>query len=676
MKTPYYKTVYDEEAIVDALYGETVDSYIPFYPLLHNQTLVPERPAEESGSWGVAIRSARRAANAVRDRYSDKTQIAIRFRMHPVFATARRAELAIRRNELDALSAGNLLKGLDDQDKPLLTNLGLNGTHFYEDLLVLSVLYNNSAALELFLHKYHVSPDKGMRAAVQTGNTHMLHMLLKQHAVPGVYLQQELLKPFPCILTLRVLLHHGADTSLKIKETGDNALSCARKAPKRLRKDMLALIRTANYKLPDSEVAALEIPQVPDQKYSIDTINETGITLLEGIYNNSDIDRYVDFLTKESSSESLGFLIEATQQFVARHDNFMWHGKGHKLLDACLFENFHVAENLHHYERLITVLKNAEHAELSDLTKVYGIIQRIGTPEATALLSEHIPTIYSSAYARLRANEPAFPQTLEARYPNVCVEYDILEIDTMGRLLRFMPTDDYHCAFDELEAFTLATRALLELEEHQDYLDDGRAKYLIYSLLTEARFDLGKRYYGTWMIDAYAELRSDDWYHLYHKPTIYALAWLVFLYTQRPEWIDELLNDVQPMFPELRSRRAAKPTTCEAKLLQYIRNAMDRLWQTKLASRRNGEIYQLEAIELLRAAGIDEIMPIMLHKSFNRMWNSIIRDYQQRYENNDAVFMDGYSAMTTHIGFRDEYDVTRRLANIIDEEFANRVSVK
>lgn len=647
-----------------------LQKHIPFYSLLHNERVIPAEISTQENDFGIAIKKQVHDSKLAEDRYSLQSRISTRFKMHPVFTIARRAELAIRRNNLGALYPDALLDGLNREHQQLLNNLGQRYSSFHEDLLVLAVIYNNSRAVQLILDEYDVSPDTGLDVAVVTFNASMLHLLLQRGANPDVYLHKALSISMPHLPSVHVLLHHGADTRLKIGSSGDNAVSCAMKTPHYIREHVVELVTKGEYTLTDKELTVSETTQVPDKRYSLNQVHDNGARLLDALSAGSEINNYVNRLIRDSSSESFDYLVSGLELFIQSHAYFIWSKQGHKLIDAVLHENFHVPENIEGYSKLIAVLKGTEFSEEFILTKIYTILQQIGTDEALKVLSREVPVTFSGVYSRLRQGNVGFPDSLDGTwYPYVVIKDDVIEMDSEGRLLDFIPVDDMTLAYQELEAFKLATNALTDTGKNADFLSDGRAKYFLKSLLNEPRFDLGKRYYSTWAIHSTGELMSAEWHHLVHLPTIYGLTWMCWLYNANPEWIDELLDDIEYDFSliSIRRRREAH-TDNQMKILCLISNAMDFLCDTELKSRRDGDVYQLEAVEMLSSVGLESVIEDCGNRAFQGMWSGILGGYAERLESGHRVHMDAYTAITGMVGMRvNDFDVTERVEALLNE---------
>lgn len=272
--------------------------YIPFFSLLNNQSLGYPYPEESPGSF--TITGNKFAA-----------EMALKFRLHPIFTTVRQAEIALRRNNINMLLPDSLLRDIAPEHLPYLDDIDRLGNSLYDCLLNLAVIYRNTKAVELLLNHYDISPDKGMEAALDENNPHMVHLLLTQGADTGTHLHDELLMKKPSEIIVRILLHHGADKSLKLGNTGDNALSCALKIKSAIRKPFLELLSCDQVKLTDSEIKDLETEQSPDHRYSLEYVREHGNSLLTQINQKrtESSDNHIDALIKEMSEDSFKFKI-------------------------------------------------------------------------------------------------------------------------------------------------------------------------------------------------------------------------------------------------------------------------------------------------------------------------------------------------------------------------------
>lgn len=614
--------------------------YIPFYSLLLNQSLGFPYPEIQEGMY-------------LRTGHQFDAEIITRFRLHPVFVTARQAELAIRQNDLSILGPEALLKDIEPDLLPLLNNLGLNGNTFIEELLSLAVVYRNTAAVVYLIDHWDVSPDKGMESAVGEINPQMTNLLIERGASTGTYLQQALVADNVNIEVIKVLLNHDADKSLKLDGTGDHAYSCARKTQKKYRKALVSLISEEKIRLSNAELQSLEEWQTPDEKYSIEYIDFIGKSLTESLDKHEDVEQLNNKLIQESSTESLRYLVDAFLNHLNHRSEYDKSKQGRMLRDAIFHLNFQVPENIGEFVRVIPYLNHRDKNELLFL------FQKFKTEDSRLILKREVPEVDHGVYSRLRACERPFAERLHIDYPDIVEEMQALEVDSEGRLLRFFPTNDFKVAFDEAEALSKTTELLKDKDSMGSVISEDQLKYFLRSLIEERRVDMDSHVRRLWCIYSTDRLRSDDWHDLLHRPTIHAVSWLIYLYVSKPDWISEVLHS-----PDDAVEGIGHEDSREL-LVDIINSSLEKLAAWKLSSRRHGGIFQIEAMELLKAAGVERFMKGNRHSSFSRMWKTLITDFRNRVEQDGKVTVDAFEAIGGDIGVRGEVDVTGRIEHFV-----------
>lgn len=612
--------------------------YIPFFSLLNNESLGYPYREESPGVFGITGHQ-----------FAAKT--ALNFRLHPVFAPIRLAEIALRRNNINLLLPDNLLRDISPEHLPYLDDIDRMGNSFYQCLLTLAVIYRNTQAVQLILNNYDVSPDKGMEAALGESNPHMVILLLQHGAKTGTHLHSALIKRNPSELIVCILLHYGADQSLKLGNTGDNALSCAMKIKSAIRKPFLDLLSCEQITLSDSEIKILENEQSPDHKYSLAYVREHGNSLLTQISQRDTeaSETHIYELIKEMSSESFNFIVSA--YIAIQKTEYHKHPNGEKVFRELRKALFHCNFKISVYDHLyIRALSNAYP---EDRNKLLHIIASLKTELGLATIKLETPDTNIGIYGRMRRGEPAFLETYKIEYPDTFEQY---EVDSGELLLRFMPCNSFTLADEMLNAFCKLTAALTK---GQIPFTDEKLKVFLGSLLAEIRYDLGERLNGLWCIYKDDVLPSEGWHEYVHLTSIMCVAWLVYLHENKPEWISEIFIE------NLSKTEHSDP---KRKLRRIIDNALSKLSSFKLTSRRNGSVFTLNAVEMLRAAGLGDYINQVEHRRFKKLWDSILGNYKELIKTDEPVLMECRQRFSPSIAMIGDLYVTERVKRVLNTQ--------
>ncbi|WP_019531288.1 ankyrin repeat domain-containing protein [Dasania marina] len=638
--------------------------YVPYWSLMNNEDLhFPFMQGSVTGSIFAA-------------------EVIESFRKHSAFIPLRRAELAIRRNEaLDCLAQQSLY--LDQPEYILQPETWPQG------LLNLAVVYGNSAAVEYLVQQYEVNPADGLMAAIAEQQIGMVYLLVKLGAsinepLPegaGWPLDFALRVDKPSVELVRLLLKLGADMHVRDKR-GNNAQYYAKKSSRRVRAAMCELLGQTMESFNNKELTMLDAEQLADQKYSAECISQLGQKLLGFIAtgisreDRDSLDELVQPLIAEASELAFGYLLQAFKKECGV-DRGAALSRPSPVAEALFHVNFQVPENIQGY---IEVAQISYAHRGAYRWRAIAVLGQMNNQAAQEGLRHLVPDIQQGVLSRYKQGKPAFLKSETIEDQEDVLGLTAKPINNAGYLLEWLPCADMELAFELSQAFSKTSALLKRLDNIDEAFAANEQQALLASLLQERRIDLPARTPtrrdNVWCLFFTDEIPSYEWHVLVHYNTVMAIAWLVYLYTSKPEWIEGVVNDDIYVgdIVKMPANRRRQASFKQEKLALIIDNGLSKLDSWKLVSRRHGDIFTLESVELLRAAGVEEYLKQHGDSRrcirFNTMWCNILEQFRTQSQQPEPICLSASSPMIGMISMRGEVDVTDRIKALVRTENA------